>query len=69
MSDSSDLMDCSPPGSSVHGIFQAKALEWSAIAIYLIAVPTKSAITYFKIQPYMKGITKLVKNFKEKSHI
>ena len=28
----SDLMDCSPPGSSVHGIFQAGALEWGAIA-------------------------------------
>ena len=28
----SDLMDCSPPGSSVHGIFQARALEWGAIA-------------------------------------
>ena len=25
-------MDCSPPGSSVHGIFQAKILEWGAIA-------------------------------------
>ena len=23
-----DLMDCSPPGSSVHGILQAKRLEW-----------------------------------------
>ena len=32
MSDSSDPMDCSPPGSSVHGIFQAKVLEWDAIA-------------------------------------
>jgi len=28
----SDLMDCSPPGSSVHGIFQARVLEWGAIA-------------------------------------
>ena len=28
----SDPMDCSPPGFSVHGIFQAKVLEWSAIA-------------------------------------
>ena len=28
----SDLMDCSLPGSSVHGIFQARVLEWSAIA-------------------------------------
>ena len=27
----SDLMDCSPPGSSVHGIFQARILEWGAI--------------------------------------
>ena len=25
-------MDCSPPGSSIHGIFQAKVLEWGAIA-------------------------------------
>ena len=27
-----DPMDCSPPDSSVHGIFQARALEWGAIA-------------------------------------
>ena len=25
-------MDCSPPDSSVHGIFQARVLEWGAIA-------------------------------------
>ena len=28
-----DLMDCSLPGSFVHGIFQARALEWGAIAL------------------------------------
>ena len=28
----SDPMDCSPPGSSVHGIFQARVLECVAIA-------------------------------------
>ena len=28
----SDPMDCSPPGSSIHGICQARVLEWSAIA-------------------------------------
>ena len=28
----SDPMDCSPLGSSVHGIFQARVLEWGAIA-------------------------------------
>ena len=29
----SDPMDCSPPGSSIHGIFQAGALEWGAIVL------------------------------------
>ena len=28
----SDPMDCSLPGSSVHGIFQARVLEWGAVA-------------------------------------
>ena len=28
----SDPIDCSAPGSSVHGIFQARVLEWGAIA-------------------------------------
>ena len=28
----SDRMDCSLPGSSIHGIFQARVLEWGAIA-------------------------------------
>ena len=28
----SDPMDCSLPGSSIHGIFQARLLEWGAIA-------------------------------------
>ena len=28
----SDPMDCSLPGSSIHGIFQARELEWGAIA-------------------------------------
>ena len=28
----SDPMDCRLPGSSIHGIFQARVLEWGAIA-------------------------------------
>ena len=28
----SDPMDCSLPGSSIHGIFQARVVEWGAIA-------------------------------------
>ena len=27
-----DLMDCSPPGSSVHGISQTRILEWVAVS-------------------------------------
>ena len=37
----SDPMDCSPPGFSVHGIFQARVLEWGAIAF--------SALTSYSI--------------------
>ena len=32
-----DPMDCSPPGFSIHGIFQARVLEWSAIAFLEIS--------------------------------
>ena len=32
----SNPMDCSLPGSSTHGIFQAKVLEWGAIAFSII---------------------------------
>ena len=30
-----DLMDCSPPCSSIHGLFQARVLEWGAIAFFV----------------------------------
>jgi len=30
-----DPMDCSPPGSSIHGIFQARVLEWGATAFFV----------------------------------
>ena len=36
MSDSCDPMDCSPPGSSVHGIYQARILEWIAISFSVL---------------------------------
>ena len=39
-----DPMDCCLPGSSVHGIFQARVLEWGAIAF------SKSVFTeYFRV--------------------
>ena len=34
----SDPMDCSPPGSSVLGIFQARVLEWIAIAFSRVRI-------------------------------
>ena len=38
-----DPMDCSPPGSSIHGIFQARVLEWGASIPQIAKVwtPTK----------------------------
>ena len=42
----SDPMDCSLPGSSVHGVFQARALEWGAIAFSKqLAYPDINAVT------------------------
>ena len=37
-----DPMDCSPPGSSVHGIFQARVLEWGAIYLHPWDFPGKN---------------------------
>ena len=53
-------MDCSLPGSSVHGIFQARVLEWGAIAFsYLdsilksrdITLPTKVCLVKAMVFP------------------
>ena len=33
-----DPMDCSLPGSSIHGIFQARVLEWVAIAFSSLSI-------------------------------
>ena len=40
----SDPMDCSLPGSSVHGIFQARVLEWGAIAFSDVEPPAASKL-------------------------
>ena len=39
----SDPMDCSPPGSSVHGVFQARVLEWGAITFSYARKPKLEA--------------------------
>ena len=49
----SNPMDCSPPGSSIHGNFQARVLEWGAIAeaiyqhidIYISTVPQEKPLS------------------------
>ena len=52
----SDLVNCSLPGSSVHGIFQARVLEWGAIAFSEIA-------SY----PNFKNLTCCKKEFEKKN--
>ena len=47
----SNPMDCSLPGSSVHGILQARALEWGAIAFSTLACGYLLLITKTWKQP------------------
>ena len=42
----SDPMDCSLPGSSIHGIFQARVLEWGAIAF---------SVTFIKLSTQLES--------------
>ena len=44
-------MDCGPPGSSIHGIFQARALEWGAIAF-----SNRTGRTYYNTNPGSLGM-------------
>ena len=60
----SDHMDCSLPGSSVHGIFQARVLEWGAVA-FSEAMATNSSTLAWRIpwteepgRPTVHGVTK-----------
>ena len=45
----SDPMDCSPPGSSVHGIFQARVVEWVAIAFTLFLYIVHLRLSYLSL--------------------
>ena len=40
-----DPMDCSPPGSSVHGILQARILEWVATPSFRKSSPPRDQTT------------------------
>ena len=56
----SDPMDCSPPGSSIHGIFQARVMEWGAIAFSMLIIRETQIKTTRKyhLTPFRKTISK-----------
>ena len=53
----SEPMDCSLPGSSVHGIFQARVLEWGAIAFSAIKKNTFESVLMrqMKLEPIIQS--------------
>ena len=58
----SNPMDCSPPGSSVHGIFQARVLEWGAIAFssirtYILLKLTRTSLFWFFHHSCLRAFT------------
>ena len=57
----SDPMDCSPPGSSIHGIFQARVLEWGAIAFsfHVLAI-VNSAVMNIRVHVSLSILVSLV---------
>ena len=48
----SDPMDCSLPGSSIHGIFQARVLEWGATAFSAHASKARLKILHAVLEHY-----------------
>ena len=54
------LMDCSPPGSSIHGIFQTRVLEWGAIAFS--PVSSKRLLIALKFDYHLFLVAQLIKN-------
>ena len=49
----SDPMDCSLPGSSIHGIFQARVLEWGAIAFSAWKCEVKPNPLGWELRPFL----------------
>ena len=50
-------MDCSLPGSSVHGIFQARVLEWGAIAFSVYSPAADAAAAAAAAKPLQSYLT------------
>ena len=58
----SDPMDCSLPGSSAHGIFQARVLEWGAIA-FLLTFPGSLLVGGGLLVQYSLSGSPVIKQF------
>ena len=58
----SDPMDCSLPGSSIHGIFQARVLEWGAIARVINELGFQKQTTAQEGEPGIHGTESCAKN-------
>ena len=61
-----DPMDCSPSGSSIHGIFQARVLEWGSIAIQS---GFDSAVELSECFSFLNSLNQLSKEEGEKKRI
>ena len=58
----SDPMDCSLPGSSIHGIFQARVLEWGATAFSITTSEEKLMLRCY-------GLPQVYKFFFREGHL
>ena len=50
----SDPMECSLPGSSIHGIFQARVLEWGAIVEHANSQRTTGSLEELDLKVQMR---------------
>ena len=64
-----DPIDCSPPGSSVHGILQARILEWVAISFskntYILKQNRNGHLSMCCLKSFMSLIVSVKKNTEE----
>ena len=61
----SDPMDCSLPGSSIHGVFQARVLEWGAIAFSkIISIYVKFCLRAIFLGSWLVGILLIMRIMK-----
>ena len=55
-----DLVDCSPPGSSIHGILQTRILEWVAINLMTLILNFKKSSVDLSSSSYRQWLILLL---------